>query len=261
MNDDLQHIEGKNEVLEALRAGRSIIKILLATSVERDCTINEIFKLASANKIRIDQVDRREIDHIAKIKTHQGIIAFSKMYTYSTVDEILNSARSKNEEPFILILDGIEDPQNFGAILRSAEASGVHGVIIPDREAVGVTPGVIKASAGAVEYVKIAQVTNLTKTVEILKKQEIWICGATMEADKEYYNSNLTGPIAIIIGSEGYGIRRLLKERCDFLVKIPMKGRMSSLNASVTAAILLYEKVRQENFSRKVLSSTTIHQR
>jgi 23S rRNA (guanosine2251-2'-O)-methyltransferase len=249
--EDTQHIEGKNEVLEALRAGRNITKILLATSVERDSAINEIFKLASANKIRIDNVERREIERIAKIKAHQGIIAFSKKYTYSTVEEILNSARSKNEDPFILILDGIEDPQNFGAILRSAEASGVHGVIILEREAVGVTPAVIKASGGAIEYVKIARVTNLTKTVELLKKQEIWICGATIEGEKEYYNANLTGPIAIIIGGEGYGIKRLLKESCDFLVKVPMKGRISSLNASVAAAILLYEKVHQEN-SKKI---------
>ena len=175
----------------------------------------------------------------------QGIIAIVPPFDYCTVYDIINLAKQKNENPFILILDGIEDPHNLGSIIRTAETAGVHGVIIPKRRAASVNSTVNKVSAGAVEHMKIARVNNINETINTLKKEGIWICGTDMDTNKYYYNQDLTGPLAIVIGSEGYGMSRLVKENCDFLVKIPMQGQITSLNASVSAGIVIYEAVKQ----------------
>ena len=178
---------------------------------------------------------------------HQGVIAIVPPFEYCDVDDILNVAKEKNEDPFIIILDGIEDPHNLGAIIRTAETAGAHGVIIPKRRAVGVNSTVNKSSAGAVEYMKVARVNNITETMNYLKEQGLWIIGTDMDTDRYYYNQDMTGPIAIVIGSEGFGMSRLVKENCDILVKIPMKGNITSLNASVSAGIVMYEVVKQKN--------------
>ena len=176
---------------------------------------------------------------------HQGVIAIVPPFEYCEVEDILDEAKSKNEHPFILMLDGIEDPHNLGAIIRTAETAGVHGVIIPKRRAASVNSTVNKVSAGAVEHMKIARVNNINETIKYLKENDVWICGTDMDAKNYYYNENLKGSIGIVIGSEGFGMGKLVKENCDFLVKIPMKGKVTSLNASVSAGIIMYEAVKQ----------------
>ena len=184
---------------------------------------------------------------MAQTENNQGVIAIVPPYNYCEVEDILEAAKTRNENPFIMILDGIEDPHNLGSIIRTAETAGVHGIIIPKRRAVSVNSTVTKVSAGAVEYMKIARVNNITDTIKYLKKNDVWICGTDMNTNKYYYEENFTGGIAIVIGSEGYGMSRLVKENCDFLVKIPMKGSITSLNASVSAGIVMYEVVKQRN--------------
>ncbi|MBM7583015.1 23S rRNA (guanosine2251-2'-O)-methyltransferase [Caldicoprobacter guelmensis] len=246
--EDFQwQLEGRNPVMEALRAGKTIEKILVAKG-SREGAIRDILKMARERGIVIQEVDKKRLDNMSLTGAHQGLIALVVPYTYVSVDDILYRARRADEPPFVVVLDCIEDPRNLGAIIRTAECCGVHGIIIPKRRAVGITPTVVKASAGAVEYVSVARVTNIVSTLEYLKEQGLWVVGA--EAGGTPYNiQDMRGPIALVIGSEGKGLRKLVKENCDYLVGIPMKGKINSLNSSVAAAILMYEVVRQRDQS------------
>ena len=239
-------IEGRNAVLELLETGKDINKIFILKG-EKHGSINKIISIAKERKIVIVEVERAKLNKIAMSDNHQGVIAIVPPFDYCEVEDILNFAKEKSEKPFILILDGIEDPHNLGSIIRTAETAGVHGIIIPKRRAATVNSTVHKVSAGAVEHVKIARVNNLNETIKYLKENDIWICGTDMDARNYYYNEKFDGPIAIVIGSEGFGMSRLVKENCDFLVKIPMKGKITSLNASVSAGIVIYEVVKQRS--------------
>ena len=239
-------VEGRNAVLELLETGKDINKIFILKG-EKNGSINKIISIAKERKIVIVEVERAKLNKIAMSDNHQGVIAIVPPFDYCEVEDILNFAKEKSEKPFILILDGIEDPHNLGSIIRTAETAGVHGIIIPKRRAATVNSTVHKVSAGAVEHVKIARVNNLNETIKYLKENDIWICGTDMDAKNYYYNEKFDGPIAIVIGSEGFGMSRLVKENCDFLVKIPMKGKITSLNASVSAGIVMYEVVKQRS--------------
>ena len=239
-------IEGRNSVLELLESERDINKILIAKG-ERHGSINKIITIAKQRKIVIAEVERQKLNAISETNNHQGVIAIVPPFNYVEVEDILDEAKAKKEDPFVLILDGIEDPHNLGSIIRTAETAGVHGVIIPKRRAASVNATVSKSSAGAVEHVKIARVNNINETIKYLKEEGLWICGTDGDAKDYYYNQNLKGPMAIVIGSEGFGMSRLVKENCDFLVKIPMKGKITSLNASVSAGIVIYEAIKQRN--------------
>lgn len=243
-NEEFDKIEGRNPVLEALKANRPINKILVARG-EREGSVIQILALAREKKIVLQEVDKGKLDSLTSTHAHQGIIAFVAAKEYVDVDDILEEAATKGEAPFIIILDEITDTNNLGSVLRTANAVGAHGVIIPKRRAVGLTAAVSKASAGAVEYVPVARVTNLTQTIEYLKKQNIWVVGTDASGDKAFYESDLKGPIALVIGSEGEGMGRLVRESCDFLVNIPMRGQISSLNAAVAGAVVMYEILRQ----------------
>ena len=201
--------------------------------------------MARQRKIVIVEKDKKDMEKIANNKNYQGVIAFVPPFSYCEIEDILEYAKEKNEEPFVLILDGIEDPHNLGAIIRTAETAGMHGIIIPKRRSASVNSTVSKVSSGAVEYMKIARVTNITDAIDKLKKEGLWICGTDINTDKYYYNQDLTGPIGIVIGNEGKGISDKVKKNCDFLVKIPMMGRVTSLNASVSTGIIIYEALKQ----------------
>ena len=239
-------VEGRNSVLELLESGRDINKIFIAKG-EKHGSINKIIAIAKERSIVIIEVDKRKLDEMSTSRNHQGVIATVPPFEYCEVEDILDEAKRRNEVPFIVILDGIEDPHNLGSIIRTAETAGVHGVIIPKRRAASVNATVSKSSAGAVEHVKIARVNNINETIKYLKEEGLWICGTDGDAKDYYYNQNLKGPMTIVIGSEGFGMSRLVKENCDFLVKIPMKGKITSLNASVSAGIVIYEAVKQRN--------------
>jgi len=241
-------IIGRNPVLEALRGGRSIHKLLVAQGASKGSVL-EILGVARDRRIPVQEVTRQHLDTLTGAANHQGVVALAAAKEYVEVEDILRLAREKGEDPFILILDEIEDPHNLGAILRTADAAGVHGVVIPKRRAVGLTTAVAKASAGAVEYVPVARVTNLAQTVEMLKEAGCWIAGSDAAAKQPVWEADLKGPLGIIIGGEGRGIGRLLREKCDYLVKFPMHGRVSSLNASVAAALICYEALRQRGRS------------
>ena len=240
--DDI--VEGRNAVLELLNSDRDINKIFVQSG-ERHGSINKIIAVAKENKVVVTEVEKSKLDFMSKTKNHQGVIAVVPPFNYCEVEDILDFAKSKNEDAFILILDGIEDPHNLGSIIRTAETAGVHGIIIPKRRTVTVNSTVAKVSAGAVEHMKIARVNNITETIRKLKENGLWIIGTDGEARTLYYNQDLKGDIAIIIGSEGFGMSRLVKENTDMLVKIPMKGKITSLNASVSAGIIIYEAVKQ----------------
>lgn len=240
-------VEGRNSVLELLDSNRDINKIFVEKG-EKHGSINKILAKAKDRKIVIVEVDRQKLNQMAQTDNHQGVIAIVPPFNYCRVQDILDEAYNKNEKPFILILDGIEDPHNLGAIIRTAETAGVHGIIIPKRRACSVNSTVYKVSSGAVEHMKIARVNNINEEIKYLKENDIWIYGTDVEAKKYYYEENLTGAIAIVIGNEGQGMSRLVKENCDVLLKIPMKGNISSLNASVSAGIVTYEAVRQRMF-------------
>ena len=237
-------IEGRNSVLELLESGKDINKIFIQQG-EKHGSINKIIAKAKENKVIVVQTDKSKLDQMSQTKNHQGVIAIVPPFEYSSVEDILEEAKQRNETPFILILDGIEDPHNLGSIIRTAETAGVHGIIIPKRRAVAVNSTVNKVSAGAVQYMKIARVNNITETIRYLKENDIWVCGTDMNTKKYHYEENLSIPLAFVIGSEGYGMSRLVKENCDFLVKIPMHGKITSLNASVSAGIVMYEVVKQ----------------
>lgn len=239
-------VEGRNAVLELLESGRDINKILVANG-EKHGSIHKILAIAKERKIIVTEMERSKLNQISQIQNNQGIIAIVPPYDYCEVEDILEEAKRKNEMPFILILDGIEDPHNLGSIIRTAETAGVHGIIIPKRRAASVNSTVSKVSAGAVEYMKIARVNNINETIRYLKEQGVWICGTDMDTNTIYTKQDYKMPIAIVIGSEGFGMSRLVKENCDFLVKIPMKGKITSLNASVSAGIIMYEVVKNRN--------------
>lgn len=241
--DDL--IEGRNAVIEALKSDRTIEQILVANG-DSEGSINVIYALAKEKRIVIKEVDRKKLDQISVTGAHQGVIAYITPYEYCEVEDILKVAEEKGEDPFIIILDEIEDPHNFGSIVRTAEVCGAHGIIIPKRRNVGVTPTVYKSSVGAVEYMKISKVTNINAAIDTLKKKGIWIYGAHMDGKNFCYESDFRGPVGLVIGSEGRGISKLTKEKCDVLVKIPMKGKITSLNASVAAGIIMYEVLKQK---------------
>ncbi|HPV02820.1 MAG TPA: 23S rRNA (guanosine(2251)-2'-O)-methyltransferase RlmB, partial [Clostridiales bacterium] len=242
--ENLDKLEGRNPVLEALRSGRSINRILVSKG-EKEGSIKHIIALAKQKHIVIQEIDRTRLDAMSETKSHQGIIALAAAKDYVSVDDILKAAADSGRPPFIVILDEITDPNNLGSILRTSNAAGVHGVIIPKRRAIGLTSAVSKASAGAIEYVPVARVTNLVQTIEYLKKQNIWVVGTDASAERPYFDHDLTGGIALVIGSEGEGMSRLVREACDFTVNIPMAGEISSLNAAVAGAIVMYEIVRQ----------------
>ena len=244
MFDD--QIEGRNAVLELLESDKDINKIYI-TKGELKGSINKIIAIANEKKVIIVQKDKKQMDMMAQSENYQGVIAVVPPYEYVDVEDILEVAKERNEDPFILILDGIEDTHNLGAIIRTAETAGVHGIIIPKRRAAQVNSTVSKVASGALEYMKIARVNNITDTISKLKDKGVWVCGTAIDADKFYYDQNLTGPLAIVIGNEEKGISDLVKRNCDFLVKIPMKGKVTSLNASVSTGIIVYEAVKQRN--------------
>ena len=236
-------IEGRNAVLEAFRAGKTIDKLFVLDGCQ-DGPVKSIWREAKKTDTIINFVDKERLDRLANSGHHQGVVAQAAAYEYAEVEDILNAAKEKGEAPFIFILDEIEDPHNLGAIIRTANLCGAHGVIIPKRRAVGLTATVAKTSAGAVNYTPVAKVTNIAKTIEELKKEGMWFVCADMDG-QTMYDLNLTGPIGLVIGNEGAGVSRLVKEKCDFTASIPMKGDIDSLNASVAAGVLAYEIVRQ----------------
>ena len=237
-------IEGRNSVLELLESGKDINKIFV-TRGEKHGSINKILAIAKERKIIVVEKDKKQMDEMAQEENYQGIIAIVPPFEYVEIEDILNTAKERQEDPFVLILDGIEDPHNLGSIIRTAETAGVHGIIIPKRRAASVNSTVNKTSAGAVEHMKIARVTNISDTIEELKQAGLWICGTDINAEKYYYNQDLTGPLGIVIGNEGKGISEKVKKNCDFNVKIPMKGKVTSLNAAVSTGIIVYEAVKQ----------------
>lgn len=229
-------IEGRNAVLEAFRAGKTIDKLFVLDGCQ-DGPVKSILREAKKTDTIINFVDKERLDRLANSGHHQGVVAQAAAYEYAEVEDILNAAKEKGEAPFIFILDEIEDPHNLGAIIRTANLCGAHGVIIPKRRAVGLTATVAKTSAGAVNYTPVAKVTNIAKTIEELKKEGMWFVCADMDG-QTMYDLNLTGPIGLVIGNEGAGVSRLVKEKCDFTASIPMKGDIDSLNASVAAGVL-----------------------
>lgn len=236
-------IEGRNAVIEAFRSGKTIDKLYVLDGC-KEGPVMTIIREAKKTDTIIRYVDREILDRLSKTGHHQGVVANAAAYDYAEVEDILNAAREKGEPPFVFILDGIEDPHNLGAIIRTANLAGAHGVIIPKRRAVGLTATVAKTSAGALNYTPVAKVTNLSATIEELKKEGLWFVCADMGGET-MYNLNLTGPIGLVIGNEGEGVSRLVKEKCDYVASIPMKGNIDSLNASVAAGVLAYEIVRQ----------------
>lgn len=236
-------IEGRNAVLEAFRAGRPIDKLFVLDRCE-DGPVRTIVREAKKQDVILQFVSKERLSQLSQTGKHQGVIAFAAAYEYSGVDDMLALARARGEDPFLILLDNIEDPHNLGAIIRTANLAGAHGVIIPKRRAVGLTATVAKTSAGAINYTPVAKVTNLKKTMEELKEKGLWFVCADMGGE-QMYRLNLTGPVGLVVGNEGEGVSRLVKESCDFTAAIPMKGEIDSLNASVAAGVLAYEIVRQ----------------
>jgi len=239
-------IEGRNAVIEALRAGVAIDKIYLAKG-ETDATLGHIASKARAQDVVVVETDRRKLDAMSRTHAHQGVIAMAAVREYASVEDILNAAREKGEPPLIVVCDELSDPHNLGAVIRTAECAGAHGVIIPKRRSAGLTAVVGKTSAGAVSYLPVARVPNLPSLLKDLKKEGLWIFGTAMGGTTSLYEADLKGPAVIVIGSEGDGMGRLVSEQCDFLVSIPMFGQLNSLNASAAAAVVLYEAVRQRH--------------
>ena len=237
-------IEGRNSVLELLESGKDINKIFIEKG-EKHGSINKIIGIAREKKIVIVEVDKIKLNKMSQSQNHQGVIAIVPPFNYCQVEDILQKAKERNEKPFILILDGIEDPHNLGSIIRTAETAGVHGIIIPKRRACSVNSTVYKVASGALEHMNIARVNNINDTIKYLKDNDVWIYGTDINAKKYYYEENLTGAVAIVIGNEGFGMGKLVRENCDVLLKIPMKGEITSLNAAVSTGIVVYEAVKQ----------------
>ena len=245
VNNELM-IEGRNAALEALKADRTIDKFFVQTG-SNEGSIRKIIGEAKAKGIVIQEVDKIKLDAMSETGKHQGVIAFASAHEYVRLEDILAAAAAKGEEPFIVIMENLNDPHNLGAVIRTANAAGAHGVVIPKRRAVGLTSVVGKVSAGAIEYTPVAKVTNIVRTIEQLKKEGIWVACADMSGES-MYETNLKGPMALVIGGEGEGVSRLVKENCDYVVSMPMEGEINSLNASVAAALLMYEVVRQRKY-------------
>lgn len=242
-------IEGRNPVIEALKSDREIEKILIAKGSQQG-SIGKIIGMARDKKIIIQNVERKKLDLMSSTNSHQGVIAIASAYRYKTIDDIFENAKEHNEDPFVVVLDEITDPHNLGSIIRTAECAGAHGVIIPKRRSAGVTSVVSKTSAGALEYIPVAKVSNISYAIDELKNRGVWIYGADAKGEENYFEKKLTGPVALVIGSEGKGISRLVKEKCDFLISIPMKGNINSLNASVAASLIMYEVLRQREYKK-----------
>ena len=240
-------IEGRNPVIEALKSGRPINKILLAGDIGRHTAVAQILNLSQARGIPVEYVTRRVIDESSTTSAHQGVIAYAAAKEYISLEDLLTISRERNEPPLYCILDGIEDPQNLGAIIRTAEASGIHGVIIRSRRAVGLTAAVAKASAGAIEYVPVARVSNISQAMVTLKRNGVWVVGIDPAGKIDYSQVDFMLPTAIVIGSEGKGLSDLVKKTCDFLASIPMLGKITSLNASIAAALVMYEALKQRS--------------
>ena len=238
-------IEGRNPIIEALKNNRPIEKIMV-NKASKEGSIKKILAMAKENKVIIQEVDRHKLDEMSESHAHQGVIAITSDYRYYDLDEILEIPRQNGEDPVFILLDGITDPHNLGSIIRTADAVGAHAVIIPKRRSVQITPIVAKASAGAVEYLPVCKVTNIVNTIKILKEKGLWIAAVDMDG-QTFYQQNLGGPLGLVVGSEGEGISRLVKQNCDFTVSMPMSGNVTSLNASVAGGILLYEVYRQRN--------------
>ena len=236
-------VYGKHAVLETLKSERSVEKVLLAKNINK-FSVNEIIQYAKKEKVPFQWVPRSRLDQLAEGKNHQGVVAQVAAFEYASLDDVFKRAEQKQEAPFFLLLDSIEDPHNLGSILRSADAAGVHGVMIPKRRAAGITSVVAKTSAGAAQHVPVVRVTNLNRIADELKERGVWLVGSDGEAEQIYTKVDYGMPVALVIGNEGRGIHALLKKKCDFLVKLPMKGKVSSLNASVAAGILMYEVMR-----------------
>ena len=243
-----EQIEGRNAVLEAFRSGKCVDKLFILDGCQ-DGPVRTIAREARKTDTIINYVSKERLDQLSETRAHQGVIAQAAAYEYSTVDEILARAEEKGEPPFLILLDNVEDPHNLGAIIRTANLAGAHGVIIPKRRAVGLTATVARTSAGALNYTPVARVTNLGATIDQLKKEGIWFVCADMNGEI-MYRQNLTGPIGLVIGNEGDGVSRLVKEKCDFTASIPMKGDIDSLNASVATGVLAFEIVRQRGFAK-----------
>lgn len=237
-------IFGRNPVIEAIKAGRGIEKLFVLK--EPEGSLKMIISMAKEKGFIVSEVDRKKLDELSGMQNNQGVVALVSPYRYFEVDDILNLAKEKNEDPFIVVVDEVEDPHNLGSIIRSANVFGAHGVIIPKRRSAPITPVVVKSSAGAIEHTMIAKVTNINQTLKELKEKGLWIIGTDAEGDV-CYNKDLKGPIAVVIGSEGKGISRLVKENCDIIVSIPVKGKINSFNASVAAGIIMYEVSRQRS--------------
>jgi len=241
------YVWGRNPVLETLRSNRQVRRLLLADGQRDAPSVAAILQEAARRHIPIETVPRHRLDQLSQGAVHQGCLAVVEARKYATLEQILDFARQKKEDPFLLILDAIQDVNNLGSLLRSAEATGVHGVIIPLHEAAEVNATVVKTSAGATEHLLIAQETNLTRTIDFLKKQNVWVIGLVGEAKTAYDKADLTGPLALVVGNEGKGISRLVREHCDLLITLPMRGSVNSLNAAVAGSIALYEALRQRS--------------
>ena len=235
---------GRNAVTEALKSGRGINKLWIASG-DREGSVSEIAAPAKERGIVVQYVERAKIEALAGGHRHQGVLAYVAPVPYAELDDILKAAEEKGEAPFLVLLDELEDPHNLGALLRTADATGVHGILIPKRRSVSLNATVAKTSAGAVEYVPVARIGNIAQTLKKLKEKGFWVAGADMDGEKAYYEADLTGPLVLVVGSEGRGMSRLTKEACDFIVSMPMVGRINSLNASVAGSILMYESMRQ----------------
>lgn len=235
---------GRNAVTEALKSGRGINKLWIASG-DREGSVAEIAALAKERGIVVQYVERAKIESLAGGHRHQGVLAYVAPVPYAELDDILKAAEEKGEAPFLVLLDELEDPHNLGALLRTADATGVHGILIPKRRSVSLNATVAKTSAGAVEYVPVARIGNIAQTLKKLKEKGFWVAGADMDGEKAYHEADLTGPLVLVVGSEGRGMSRLTKDACDFIVSMPMVGRINSLNASVAGSILMYESMRQ----------------
>lgn len=247
---DSDVVEGRNPVLEALRAGRPINKILIAQGVVQPAVVVEILRLAKEAGALVERVDRRAIDRLSTTGRSQGVVALVAVKTYADLDQLLEIGRIRGEPPLLILLDGIQDPHNLGAIIRTADGAGIHGVVIPGRRAAGLTASVARSSAGAVEHVPVARVGNLSNAMARLAKDNVWTVGIDPSGSSDYTEVDYRQATAIVIGAEGKGLSRLVKERCDILASVPMRGKVASLNASVAAALVMYEAMRQRNPSR-----------
>jgi 23S rRNA (guanosine2251-2'-O)-methyltransferase len=245
MNENKDYIIGKNPVMEALRSERDINKILIAESSQRG-QMQPLIQLAKEANVIVQFVPKKKIDQISD-ENHQGVLAYVAAYQYAEIDDLFAAAEKKNETPFFLLLDEIEDPHNLGSIMRTADAAGAHGIIIPKRRAVGLTATVAKASTGAIEHIPVVRVTNMARTIDELKERGIWIAGTDASGKQDYRQLDGTLPLGLVIGSEGKGMGRLVRDKCDFLINLPMAGKVTSLNASVAAAILMYEVYRRRH--------------